>query len=452
MDFNEVKSEENVLGIILKHGHLIFEINRKLKPYMISSEINAEIYRAMISVSANGDDASLILVQGKLEDEAKLSRVGGKEYLEYLFANTESDKNIHAYTDRVRNAYKKRRLITINSRMPGVLEQYDADVIISNLNTELNGLVTETGGYDVRLIGDTVYDTLDDIRRRKDNPGIGGISTGFGEVDYFTGGLVDGTNWYLGARPSMCKSALSGKILLNVTRNKIPGLMFNKEMNPDRITERWLSNMSGVHASRIRFGTINAAEESRLERAADELHSLPLYVDHNYSGDIDYITSTIRKFHQLHGIKVVVIDYLQLVVERSGESTHELGRASRALKLLSNELGLCCIVLSQVNRNCEGRENRRPLMADLRQSGNLEEDADIMVALYRDEVYVENSPDEGKLEFIVRKSRDGPTGTINLKFDKNTVNVYDSLAVSGSFVKEYMDNEIHEAQRNAVGT
>lgn len=435
MDYDEIKSEEIVLGIILRNGHLIFD-SGKLKPYMFSSDINASIYKAMQSLSKDGNNADLILVLGKLADTGRLEQVGGKVYIESLFRNVGSEKDINAYSNRVRNSYKKRALISIHASMPSLLDKNEADVIISDLSTKLDKLITDTGGFDVRLIGDTIQDTLTDIYKRRENPGINGISTGYGEIDYFTGGLVEGTNWYIGGRPSMCKSALSGRILLNVALNGHAGLMFNKEMSPTRINERWLSNLSGVKATKIRFGDINNTDKNKLDTAAAQLEQLPIYVDHNYAGDMDYITSTIRKYHQLHGIQVVVIDYLQLVVERSSESTHELGRASRALKLLSNELGICCIVLSQVNRNCEARENKRPQMSDLRQSGNLEEDADIMVALYREEVYVENSPEQGKLEFIVRKSRDGPTGTIYLKFDKETVNVYDSLSVSGTFASE----------------
>jgi len=436
MDFNEVASEETVLGIILRNGHLIFEVQSKLKPYMFSSQINAIIYRAMVSVSQNGNDASFILVQGELEDKNHIKDVGGKEYLEYLYANTGSEKDVDAYVERIRNVYKKRALINLNAKMPSIIERYDADLVISDLNTRLNGLITESGGFDVRILGDTIGETFANILRRRENPGINGISTGYAELDFYTGGLVPGTNWYIGARPSMCKSALLGRLFLNIAKQKIPALLFNKEMSPERINERWLSNISGVDAIKIRFGTLDDEEIARLQRARDQLAELPIYIDHNYAGDIDYITSTIRKYHQLHGIAVVGIDYLQLVVERSGESTHELGRASRALKLLSNELNIASVVLSQVNRECEKRENKRPLMADLRQSGNLEEDADIMIALYREEAYIENTPEEGKLEVIVRKSRDGPTGTIILNFDKNTVNIFDRINIQGVYTDE----------------
>jgi len=436
VDFNEIASEETVLGTILRNGHLIFEVQGKLKPYMFSSQINSTIYRSMISVSQNANDASFILVKGELEDKNHIKDVGGVEYLEYLYANTGGEKDIGAYIDRIRNAYKKRALININAKMPSIIENHDADLVISDLNTRLNGLITESGGFDVRVLGDTIGETFQHILERREHPGIDGISTGYAELDHYTGGLVEGTNWYIGARPSMCKSALLGRILLNVSTQGIPVLLFNKEMSPERINERWLANLSGVEAIKIRFGNLTDEEVSRLARARDQLAELPIYIDQNYAGDIDYITSTVRKYHQLHGIKVVGIDYLQLVVERSGESTHELGRASRAVKLLSNELGLSAVVLSQVNRECEKRENRRPLMADLRQSGNLEEDADIMIALYREEAYVENTPEEGKLEVIVRKSRDGPTGTILLNFDKNTVNVFDRINIQGVYTSE----------------
>jgi replicative DNA helicase len=141
--------------------------------------------------------------------------------------------------------------------------------------------------------------------------------------------------------------------------------------------------------------------------------------------------ATIRKYHQIKNIEVVGLDYIQLMVERGDESTHELGRLSRHIKLLSGELGITTIVLSQLNREVDKRDDHRPLMSDLRQSGNLEEDADYMVALYREEAYVTNSPKAGTIEYIIRKARNGPIGSYDLRYDASTVTIYDESDLPG---------------------
>ena len=385
----------------------------------------------MLKVAEDGHDADLLLIEGNLRDTNQIEKAGSKEYLEYLFAKNGSPKDIDAYIDRIVNAFKKRSLISINSKLPSAIQTYDIDRIISDLDSEIRSLVMNTSPFETVLLGDTLDDTLRDILKRRENPGVAGIRTGFAEIDMYTGGLLPGENWYIGARPGMTKSAWVTKVHLNLGKNGIPSLMFNREMGIGQINERLFSIDSGVDFQNIKTGMLTDEETERIEESKKRLASYPIFMDHNYTGEIEYIVATIRKFHQLHGIKLVGLDYIQLVVERTGESTHELGRVSRQLKLLSNELGITTIVLSQLNRECEKRENKRPLMSDLRQSGNMEEDADIMVGLYRDELYNENSPDEGIVEFIIRKARNGPTGTLRLNFNKNCVNVYDQAEVFG---------------------
>jgi replicative DNA helicase len=207
----------------------------------------------------------------------------------------------------------------------------------------------------------------------------------------------------------------------------IPCLLFSQEMSQRALNERLISMIAEVDHQKIRLGRISDDDFSKIEEAKELLKTIPLYIDSSFFITVDEIVAIIRKHHQLYGIKVVGIDYIQLIVDRGGDATAELGRASRLLKLISNELSITTVIISQLNRDVEKRDNKRPLMSDMRQSGNLEEDADIMAALYRDEVYVENSPDAGKMEFIIRKARNGPIGTIILNFNKETVNLYDAV-------------------------
>jgi replicative DNA helicase len=167
----------------------------------------------------------------------------------------------------------------------------------------------------------------------------------------------------------------------------------------------------------------------KIGESAKRIKELPIYIDSCFTADIGYLDTTIRKYRQLHNIDTVYVDYVQLMAERNEQSTHEIGRISRRLKLLANELGIGAVLLSQLNREVEHRDDRRPIMSDLRQSGNLEEDADLIAGLYRDEYYFKDSPNKGTIEFIIRKQRNGPIGTIYLNFVDTTNVVTDKVVI-----------------------
>lgn len=419
---NEI--EVAVLGLLLTDGYAIYDVKGKLKPHRFASKPHELIYRAIESV-ADTIEPNYLLVKGKLMETETFEQAGGTEYLETLTQHHNSVKSLNEFVRKLNDSYKARRLLVINANIPIYLKNAGmVSEVLSKLDQELKSLVMDTDQPDVVLVGDVIDDTYERILKKSENPGIDGMSTGFKVIDHRTGGFLGGEIWYIGSRPSHGKSTWLIKVAMNVAKQGNAALLFNREMSPDSMRQRMLSIVSGVPLEQIRRGEVNKQEIAKLSAAKDALKGVPIYIDSNFQGNIDYIIATIRKYHQLYNVKLVGLDYIGLIVERiAGESTHLLGAASRSLKLLSNELDITTIILSQMNRQCETRENRRPLMADLRQSGNLEEDADIMVALYRDEVYNPNSPDRGICEFIVRKARNGPVGTELLNFDGETVNL-----------------------------
>lgn len=419
--------EEAVLGILLTHPIKIYEVsNRISSPKMFSTIPNEEIYKSMLNIMRQEHEPEYLSVIGNLQERGKLDDIGGEERLKHLLNTDAKPNQLSQYVSKVLDAYKARQLLKINSNIPRLLDErpHRVNEVITSLHKELDNLVAEIDNESVSSVADIIDETYNRILERRKNPGIRGISTGFSDVDAHTGGIVEGDIWYIGARPTVGKSSWLTKSFMNAARQGTPVLIFSREMGIHDINERMLSIISQVPALSIRLGTLSDREAEKVMSAKDELKGLPIYIDNNFGGGIDYVTSTIRKYYQLYGIKLVGIDYLQLVVERSELSTHLLGDASRRLKLLANELKIAIVILSQMNRNVESRENKRPLMSDLRQSGNLEEDADVMVALYRDELYNDNSPDKGKIEFIMRKVRNGPVGTAVLNFDETTINIY----------------------------
>ncbi len=416
--------EEAILGLLLTNGYAIYDVQRKLSPQRFSSTPHEIIYRAMESCADDQHDPNHLIVVGRLRDTGQLEQAGGEQYLETLTQHNYSLNNLSEFVDKLIDSYKVRRLLNIHANIPIYLRNESmVGEVISRLGQELTDLSMEVDRSDVVLIGDVIDETYERIIKKSENPGIDGTSTGFTGIDNMTGGFLGGEIWYIGARPTHGKSAWLIKASMNVAKQGGAVLLFNREMSPESVQQRMLSIASGVPLEKIRRGEIKGLTK-KLDRARKIIKELPIYIDSNFQGEIEYIASTIRKYHQLYDLKLVGLDYIGLIVERTaGESTHLLGAASRKLKLLSNELGITTIILSQMNRQCETRENRRPLMADLRQSGNLEEDADIMVALYRDDLYNANSPDKGICEFIIRKARNGPVGLVRLKFDGETVNL-----------------------------
>jgi replicative DNA helicase len=206
----------------------------------------------------------------------------------------------------------------------------------------------------------------------------------------------------------------------------VPSLLFSLEMRSDSLSQRVISIESGISIFDIRLGKINKTQLELIKSTANKIKELPLYLDTTFYVTPEYLTNTIRRYKKLHDIKVVYLDYIQLMIERSANATHDIGKVTRDLKLLANELDITVVMASQLNRGVEGRENKRPLLSDIRQSGNIEEDADVVIGLYRDIIYNQNTNKPKEIELIIMKQRQGPTGTIFENFDDTTNKIYDT--------------------------
>jgi replicative DNA helicase len=208
---------------------------------------------------------------------------------------------------------------------------------------------------------------------------------------------------------------------MNQAEEGIRSLMFSREMQKQPLMERFISIETGIPLTpNIRMGQLTKTELETISLTLKRIKEYPVFLDTNYSGSLDYVENTVRKYKRLYGIDVVYIDYLQLLAERDENSTQELGRIMRRAKILSLELDIVFAIASQLNRNVELRDNKRPILSDFRQSGNIEEDADLAVGLYRDEYYNQNSKSKGTMEFIINKHRNGPVGIIPLTFKAET--------------------------------
>lgn len=417
--------DEAFLSLLLKNGILIYSVMDKITPPMLAGDNNQTIYRTMLKMARRGIEPSKLLVKSELIRDGSFLAIGGDEYINELLMKESDENHLFEYVTTISDNYKTRELIKLGNRLSQVVGKNNPAVVISRTSKFLDSLSIIGSHEEVVYLGDIVDNTMNLIKERMKNPGVQGISTGFPSIDKDTTGYCAGELWYVGARPSMGKTTFLHKSLLESAKNGIPVLLINREMYLNNINERLLSMVSRVPYFNIRSGYLNDVELNKLEVCGKFLQSLPIYIDNNWTGDENYLLSTIRKYHQLKKIRIVGIDYIQLLVPRSDESLQELGRLSRSMKLLAGELGITIVILSQLNRKLEERQDKRPQMYDLRQAGYLEEDGDYMIGLYRDELYRANSPDAGKVEFIVRKARNSTPGTYLLNFDGPTVTIFD---------------------------
>lgn len=427
-------SEVKLLSILMKEPERIYHATTVLRGDMLSSSPNEVIYNVMTELSNSGIAPSYHVVVAQLENKNLLKEAGGRDYLKMVGeADLKSDA-FEVYLENVVNSYKARKLLELSNNLPGIVEaSSDISGLISNIKTRLEQLDTSGGRGGVFTIGDLMSNVWQELVDRFKSPGIRGISTGFPQLDATTGGFVGGQEWIICGRPSHGKSTALLTIAEHLAENEVPTLIFSKEMRYQEICERLVSMRTGIQHQKIETGNLTSDEKKEVKSGLEELSKLPILLDTDFYAGIHYLTGVVRKYHKLKGIQVVGIDYIQLMTERSTEQTAELGRISRELKLLAHDLDITVIALSQLNRLVEHREDKRPILSDLRQSGNLEEDADIVVSVYRDERYNIDPKNEGSIELNVLKHRNGPVGNHFLKFDKDIVKILDPKSKEYSF-------------------
>lgn len=387
------------------------------------------IFRAIKVLLESGKCADVITVAEFLEKHGMLSDIGGLPYLGNLAQATPSAANIRRYAEIVRDRSLVRR---VDSAAMDIRDKVyarggmSAEDLVDYAQAKMQsvGELASKGGAGPQMLSDVmgkVAEKIDELFNRDDKNEVTGLATGFNQLDKMTTGLQPGDLVILAARPSQGKTAFALNIAEHVGVNlSKPVVVFSLEMINEQLGLRLMSAMSGIHAQRVRVGRIYNAEWPRITEALKRVADAPIYLDEDASITPTELRTRARRIHrECGGLSLVVIDYLQLmnISDSSGDNRAlELGKVTRGLKHLAKELHCPVIVLSQLNRGLEQRPNKRPIMSDLRDSGSIEQDADIVLFIYRDEVYNENSPDKGLAEIIVGKQRNGPTGKVVVNF------------------------------------
>lgn len=386
--------------------------------HMFSSTPNRTIFSVIRNLLTAGLSPEYELVYTTLLNNNQLDIAGGDDYLKYLYGQTVNFNNVKEYEKLVVDRYKARSLMKVSGWLPTAVENSNGNIdsVILSIKEDLDSLLSTTVLQKTHKIGDLVDESLQEINSRRENPGPKGTPTSYKDLDYITGGFNPGDLWTICARPSMGKSAKMCNIVLHQAKNGHGSLIFSLEMSKDQLIERFVSIDTGLSLTNIRTGILTDDDLVKIGASLKMLKSLPIYIDTNYSADVNYVDTVIRMFRKQHNIKIAWIDNINLMVERNSESTHGLGQVTRRGKLLAQELLMTVVAIAQLNRGLEQRDDKRPRLSDIRQSGNIEEDSDIVEGLYRDEYYNPNTTHPNILENLILKHRNGPVGVYSLSF------------------------------------
>lgn len=414
-------SEAIVISTILRNPPLIYSTDN-LRSHMFSSNPYIVMYEEMEALREKQLNPEPSILIESLDSKGTLTAAGGKKLILDLASK---ETNADAFSEFVRivvDSYRARSYLSLVSGVTkSTLNASNLDESIRDTRLKLDSLVEINNHVGALHIKEFVGDAYDDIISRLNNPGLRGTSWGINTVDTFTGGKCPGDLWVFAGRPGSGKSAVAcNSVLVDGLLGK-PTLLIEREMRAQELLERLICIDTGIPNTNIRLGKLNKEQTEIIYNSLEKIKGLPIYLDTNYrASNPYYVEATINKFKNKHGIETVYLDYIQLLAERDEHQTQEIGQLTRLFKIMSNELGICSIILSQLNRNVEYRDDKRPLLSDMRQSGAIEEDADYVIGLYRDEYYNKETKAKGMMDYLILKNRNGPPGTIPLKFDGPT--------------------------------
>jgi replicative DNA helicase len=415
-------AEQSVLGAMLLSKDAIADVAdivRGLDFYRPAHEV---IHDAIIDLYGRGEPADPVTVAAELGRRGELVRVGGAPYLHTLSANVPIAANAGYYAEIVREKAILRRLVDAGTRIAqwGYSGEGDVDDVVDRAQAEVYGVTDKRTSEDYAPLSDIMEGTLDEIEAISNRDGaMVGVPTGFVDLDELTNGLHPGQMIIVAARPAMGKSTLGLDIARSAAiKHGMASVIFSLEMSRNEITMRLLSAEARIALNAMRNGHMNDDDWSRLARKMGEVSSAPLFIDDSPNMTMMEIRAKARRLKQRHDLRMIVVDYLQLM--QSGKRVEsrqlEVSEFSRQLKLLAKELDVPVVAISQLNRGAEQRTDRRPMLSDLRESGSLEQDADMVVLIHREDAYERESTRPGEADLIVAKHRNGPTATVVVAF------------------------------------
>ncbi|HOO40427.1 MAG TPA: replicative DNA helicase [Syntrophales bacterium] len=438
-----MEAEQSVLGGILLENQSLNAVLEIMTGADFYSEGHRKIFDAIADLSDRGEPSDLITLSSLLKDRGQLDQVGGMVYLASLVDGVPSAANIAYYARIVKEKAILRSLIATATEI--LQKTYNAGSDVDSVLDQAEQAIFEISENKIRpsfyTIREVVKDNFKELERlaeRKDL--ITGVPTGFDKLDEITSGLQRSDLIIIAGRPSMGKTAFALNIAQNAAlKSGVPVAVFSLEMAKEQLVFRMLSAEARVDSQRLRKGFLGETDWKKLVKASSDLSEAPIYIDDSAGITVLEMKAKSRRLKADAGLGLIILDYLQLMKGGAYKESREqeISEISRSLKGLAKELSVPVIALSQLNRKVEDRTNRRPQMADLRESGAIEQDADVIAFIYRDEVYnrSEDNPDKGIAEIIIGKQRNGPTGTVKLAFLEKYTS-FENLARPDAFSAE----------------
>jgi replicative DNA helicase len=422
---HSIEAEQSVLGGLMLDNNAWDTAADRVSEEEFYRRDHRLIFRAIRTLAEKNDPFDVVTLSEWLEGQKLLEEAGGLAYLGTLARNTPSAANIRAYADIVRERATLRRLISVGTEIVDSAfnpEGRDSRTLLDEAEQRVFEIAEHSARHrtSVRPIKELLVQAVEriDTLFQLDNP-ITGVPTGFADLDHLTAGLQPSDLIIVAGRPSMGKTALATNVAEHVViKTRRPVVMFSMEMPGEQLAMRMMSSLARIDQHKVRTGKLDDEDWPRLTSAVSLLAEAPLFIDDTPALTPTEIRARCRRMKREHDLGMVVVDYLQLMQIPGGKESRamEISEISRSLKALAKELEVPLIALSQLNRSLEQRPDKRPRMADLRESGAIEQDADVIVFIYRDEVYNPDSPDKGKAEIIVAKQRNGPIGNVPLTF------------------------------------
>ena len=425
---HDLVAEQSVLGAVFISPETMASLADELTPEDFYKPANKIVFKTMLSLLEKGEPIDATTMVSALTNQGDISNIGGINYVVELVNSTPTSKNVEHYAKLVKEKATLRKVIADLS--DSLSSAYQGDVSISDIiaKTEksLLDISNQNAGTGFRNVADILDTHMQIVETRSQTDGfVTGLSTGFIGLDKITTGLHEGNLIILAARPAMGKTALALNIAKYVaTKERKPAVIFSLEMGAEELIERMLASEGMVPAYHLKTGNLSTDEWKRLVQAQNNLYDASIFVDDTAGIRISEIRSNARKLAQeMGGLGVIIIDYLQLITGAKGENRQQIvSEISRELKILAKDLKVPVIALSQLSRAVEQRQDKRPMLADLRESGSIEQDADIVVFLYRDAYYQKEHADSQEAnnvtELILEKNRHGSLGTVKLYFHK----------------------------------
>ncbi|MEH2223385.1 replicative DNA helicase [Nostoc sp.] len=417
-----IEAEEAILGGILLDPEAISRVSDRLLPEAFYISAHKDIYQAAVRLHTQGKATDLLSVTSWLTDNEMLARIGGRNKLATLVDRTVSAVNIDALAGLVMEKYLRRQLIKAGNEIVhlGYETETELPQVLDRAEQKVFGVTQERPQSGLVHISDTLINNFQDIEDRNQGIALPGIPCGFYDLDAMTSGFQRSDLIIVAGRPSMGKTAFCLNLAHNIAASyKLPVAFFSLEMSKEQLTQRLLASEAQIESSYLRTGRLSQTQWEPLSRAIGILSEMPIYIDDTPNITVTQMRSQSRRLQAEIGTELglIVIDYLQLMEGAGDNRVQELSKITRQLKGLARELSVPVIALSQLSRGVEARTNKRPMLSDLRESGSIEQDADLVIMLYRDEYYSPDTPDRGIAEVIIAKHRNGPTGTAKLLFN-----------------------------------